>query len=260
MRLERRAAGWCDRLVALTAADLEDHLRFGVGSPSQWVIVHSGIDFRTLDHVAASPQAVRAELGIGPGDLVVATLGRLTAVKGQADLVRAFADLLPKSPQARLLFIGDGEQQAALRALTVKVGVAERTIFAGWRRDVGDVLRAVDIFALPSHNEGMGKALVEAMYVGCPAIATNVGGIPELITDGVQGLLVPPRKPSFLATALRRLANDATLRRRLSDQAIERARMYDSHSMVQKLCSLYEELATAAPTRTSEAAVALQPS
>ncbi len=196
----------------------------------------------------------------GPGDLVVATLGRLTAVKGQVDLVRAFADLLPKSPQARLLFIGDGEQQAALRALTVKVGVAERTISAGWRRDVGDVLRAVDIFALPSHNEGMGKALVEAMYVGCPAIATNVGGIPELITDGVQGLLVPPRKPSFLATALRRLANDATLRRRLSDQAIERARMYDSHSMVQKLRSLYEELATAAPTRTSEAAVALQPS
>lgn len=66
MRLERRVAGWCDRLVALTAADLEDHLRFGVGSPSQWVIVHSGIDFRTLDHVASSPQAVRAELGIRP--------------------------------------------------------------------------------------------------------------------------------------------------------------------------------------------------
>ena len=153
--------------------DRDDNLRFGVGAPSQWVIVHIGVDFQPLDDVGADAAAVRADLGIGAQDLVVATLGRLTPVKGQGDLVRAFADLLAAHPHARLLIVGDGEEEEALRQL------AARTVFAGWRQDVGDVLRAVDIFALPSHNEGMGKALVEAMYLRCPVVATNVGGIPE---------------------------------------------------------------------------------
>jgi len=178
------------------------------------VIVHIGVDFQPLDDVGADAAAVRADLGIGAQDLVVATLGRLTPVKGQGDLVRAFADLLAAHPHARPLIVGDGEEEEALRQLAARTGVAARTVFAGWRQDVGDVLRAVDIFALPSHNEGMGKALVEAMYLRCPVVATNVGGIPELISDDVEGLLVPPRDPPRLAAALRR---------RLGEQAAQRA-------------------------------------
>ena len=255
VRLERRAARWCHRLVALTAADRDDHLRFGVGAPSQWVIVHSGVDFRPLDDVAAGAPAIRADLGIGTQDLVVATLGRLTSVKGHHDLVRAFADLLVAHPHARLLVVGDGEEEGALRELAVQTGVAARTVFAGWRQDVGDVLRAVDIFAMPSHNEGMGKALVEAMYLRRPVVATTVGGISELITDGVEGLLVPPSDPPRLAAALLRLAADVDLRRRLGSQATQRARAYGSEPMVRKLSNLYAQLA-GTPEPGREAAVA----
>jgi glycosyltransferase involved in cell wall biosynthesis len=241
IRLERRAARWCHRLVALTAADRDDHLRFGVGSPAQWRIVHSGVDFAPLDTVEKTPQQIRAELGIEATDLVVATLGRLTAVKGQGDLVRAFAEILPQIPQARLLLIGDGEEEAALRRLAAETGAAPRTVFSGWRQDVGDVLRAADIFVLPSHNEGMGKALVEAMYLARPVVATEVGGIPELITDDVEGLLVPPRDPPRLAQVLRRLAVEGEVRRRLGQQAARRAQAYSSAGMVCQLSELYEE-------------------
>ncbi len=243
LHLERRAARWCHRLVALTDADRDDHLRFGVGAPSQWRVIHSGVDFTPLDKRATDIMSVRTALGFGAQDLVVGTLGRLTAVKGQEDLVRALARLLPVVPAARLLLVGDGEHESALRRLAADLGVLSKIVFAGWRQDVGDVLRAVDIFALPSHNEGMGKALVEAMYLARPVVATNVGGIPELISDGIEGLLVPPRDPASLAAALQRLAEDADLRLRLGNHAATKAKVYGSESMLRKLSALYEELA-----------------
>jgi glycosyltransferase involved in cell wall biosynthesis len=103
IHLERQAARWCHRLVALTTADRDDNLRFGVGTPSQWSIIHSGVDFCSLNNTAVDTAAIRSVLGIGAQDLVVGTLGRLTAVKGQQDLVRAFpppAEGAARSPSA----------------------------------------------------------------------------------------------------------------------------------------------------------------
>lgn len=255
VRLERLAAGWCHRLVALTPADRDDHLRFGVGAPSQWVVVHSGVDFSALEQPGPTHAQVRASLGLGERDVIVATLGRLTAVKGQEDLVRAVARLREQHPRIVLLLIGDGEEEEALRELAAREGVADRTLFVGWRTDVGDLLRAVDLFALPSHNEGMGKALVEAMYLERPVVASRVGGVPELVEDGVEGLLVPPRSPADLADALDRLLRDPQRARELGARAARRAREYSSERMVQRLADLYEELCgTPAAVRREEAA------
>jgi glycosyltransferase involved in cell wall biosynthesis len=154
-----------------------------------------------------------------------------------------------------LLLIGDGEEEEALRELAAREGVADRTLFVGWRTDVGDLLRAVDLFALPSHNEGMGKALVEAMYLERPVVASRVGGVPELVEDGVEGLLVPPRSPADLADALDRLLRDPQRARELGARAARRAREYSSERMVQRLADLYEELCgTPAAVRREEAA------
>jgi glycosyltransferase involved in cell wall biosynthesis len=135
-----------------------------------------------------------------------------------------------------------------------------RTVFAVWRQDVGDVLRTVDVFALPSHNEGMGKALMEAMYLERPVVATKVRGIPELITDGVEGLLVPPRDPASLMTALQRLASEAGLRQSLGRKEAIKALTYGSDAMVERISNLYEELAAAALEPRRGSAVASQPS
>lgn len=249
---ERRAARWCDRLVALTVADRQDHERFGVGETGQWVVIHSGVDFSGLDRSERSRDEVRADLGIEADRPVVGTLGRLTAIKGQADLIDAVS-FLQAEPLPHLLLIGDGEEQGALRARAEQVGLQDRTLLCGWRTDIGDLLRAIDVFVLPSHNEGMGRALVEAMYLGLPVIATDVGGIPELIEDGVQGLLVPPRAPAALADAIARMLSDTELRHRVGDQAALRARDYGADRMVERLVELYDSLTIATPAVSTEA-------
>ena len=120
--------------------------------------------------------------------------------------------------------------------------MAERVVFAGWRDDIQALLRAMDIFAFPSLNEGMGKALVEAMYVGLPSVATAVGGVPELIEHGVEGLLVPARHPGKLASALEELARDEEKRRILGAAARQRAQAYSVESMIEKIEVLYDSL------------------
>ncbi|MCC7261240.1 MAG: glycosyltransferase family 4 protein [Candidatus Latescibacteria bacterium] len=240
--LERWAAWFTDRLVALTPAEEHDQLRFGVGSAAKFAVIHSGVDFAPFARPAADREVTRRVLGLALDGLVIGTLGRLTPIKGQADLVRAFAQVRPQVPEAWLLLVGDGEEGPGLAALVRELGVADRVVFAGWREEVPDLLRAMDIFVLPSLNEGMGKALVEAMYVGLPVVASRVGGVPDLIEAGRAGLLVPPGQPAALAAALLGLAADPHRRRELGARAAQVARAYSVESMIEKLDGLYQSL------------------
>ena len=240
--LERWTAQFTDCIVALTAADRDDHLLFGVGSPADFEVIHSGVEFpRALD-TEMCRRRVRRELDLEEGSLVVGTLGRLTAVKGQDDLLRAFATLLHAHQSARLLLVGEGEEEGNLRRLAADLGVAEKVEFCGWKSDVFAALSAMDLFALPSLNEGMGKALVEAMYVGLPVVATRVGGVPELVEEGVHGLLVPAGDPVRLAAALEDLASDPEKRHRFGSAGARRAASYSTAHMLQKISSMYERL------------------
>ncbi len=237
--LERWAAGFTDRLIALTSAEEADQLRFGVAPAAKFAVIHSGVDFAPFHRQGSGRQEVRAGLGIDPEGLVIGTLGRLTAVKGQADLVRAFALVRRQVEAAWLLLVGDGEEREALEDLARRLGVRDRVVFAGWRDEVPAVLRAMDIFAFPSLNEGMGKALVEAMYAGLPVVATRVGGVPELIHEGLDGLLVPPSQPAELAAALLRLVLDAPQRQVMGRAAAQHAGEYSVEKMIEKLAALY---------------------
>jgi len=240
--LERWAAGFTDRIVTLTEKGVRDHVEFGIAGEGKFTVIHSGVNFDPFDQETGGREEARAELGIDPGGLVVGTLGRLTAVKAQEDLVAAFARMLPQVGNAWLLLVGDGEERASLEDQARRLGLAGRVVFAGWREDVHRVLKAMDIFGFPSRNEGMGKALVEAMYAGLPAVATAVGGIPELLEDGFQGLLVEPGQPEQLAAALVDLAADAEKRRQCGQAARERASRYSVERMMEKIETLYEEL------------------
>ncbi len=240
--LERWAAHWTDRIVALTAQDAEEHVDFGIGPADQFAVIHSGVDFGPFDVPGCGREQTRRLLGLDAQGVVIGTLGRLTAIKGQADLVRAFAIVYRQVSDAWLLLVGDGEERDDLASLAGDLGVVDRVVFAGWRDDIAAVLRAMDIFALSSLNEGMGKALVEAMYVGLPSVATAVGGIPELIEHGREGLLVPAQQPDQLATAMIELAADDEMRCRLGEAAAQRARSYSVESMLEKIEALYDSL------------------
>jgi len=240
--LERLAARWCDCIIALTEEDAADHVRFGVAPRSRFRVIHSGVDFTGLDDNEDTPAGARAALGLPDQGLVIGTLGRLTAVKGQADLIEACAALRARGRDVCVALFGEGEERQALEALARERGMAEHVHMPGWQRGIGRALRSLDVFALPSHNEGMGKALVEAMYMGLPCVASDVGGVPELIASGENGLLVPPRRPGELAAALDQLAACGGLRQRLGEAAQRRARAYGADAMVDKIEALYGEL------------------
>ena len=122
------------------------------------------------------------------------------------------------------------------------MGVSEKVRFLGWRDDIPEIMPVLDIFVLPSLNEGMGRVLVEAMAAGRPIVASKVGGIPDLISQGKNGLLVPPADPKALARGIALLIEDPDTRRQMGDNGRTMAARFGSNSMVQKIDRLYREL------------------
>lgn len=226
--LEQYAAAYADRLVALTASERREHLELGIGGPDQWSVVHSGIDFRAFEQSLAERERVRHELGIAPKATVIGAVGRLVPVKGHRYLIEAFAKIKSEHPTAELLIVGDGELRQELLTLARSLGLEVRSSwqdedgvaagkpifaggrvhFVGLRRDVHRLLTAMDIFACPSLNEGMGRVLVEAMAMELPCVASRVSGVPDVVRDGQTGVLVPPSDPEALASVLVALANE----------------------------------------------------
>jgi glycosyltransferase involved in cell wall biosynthesis len=191
----------------------------------------------------APSEAIRAEFGVDHGATVVGAVGRLSPVKRFDVLIEAAALLIVEHPDLRVVLIGDGEDEARLRALVAERGLTSVVRFTGSRTDVPEVLAALDIAVNCSDHEGSPLAVIEYMAAGLPVVATRVGGLPELVVDGESGFLVPPRDPVALASTLDRLIRDGDLRRRLGERARHRQRtVHDLHRTVRLLELLYEEL------------------
>jgi len=152
----------------------------------------------------AARRALRRELGLDADCPIVATVGRLVPQKGLFDLVKAAALLRDAEPTARYVVVGRGPLRSALEARIEELDLGGVVLLAGFRTDVGRVLAGADVMALPSHWEGFGVVLLEAMTAGVPIVATRVGAIPEVVRDGETGILVAPHDPSGLATAVLR--------------------------------------------------------
>lgn len=240
--LERRAAMWSDRIITLTDRGIEEHLARSIGRREQFVTVPSGVDVDRL-RAAAPPRAeARRHLGLPPDAFVVAALGRFVSIKGFDLLVEALPAVVAGVGSARLLLIGDGPERAALEARAAALGVGGRLHITGAMTDVMPCLAAADVVAAPSRNEGMGRALVEAMALGIPVVGAAVGGIPAVIVDGECGRLVPPEDSPALAKALVDLGRDAALRGKLGEAARRRAEAFSTAVAEAKMRAVYEEL------------------
>jgi len=164
--------------------------------------------------------ALRRQLGIGDSTPVVLSVGRLSREKGHVDLVRAFALLRDRRPPPRLIIVGEGPEQRAIEQRSRELGLAEVVTLAGHQDDVQPYYALASLFVLPSHSEGSPNVLLEAMAAGVPVVATAVGGVPEIATDGKDALLVQKRNPEAFAAAMTRLLDDAELRGRLTRCAL----------------------------------------
>ena len=234
--LERVAARWTDRIITLSDDEAQDHLRLRIGRPGQFVTIPSGVDLDTVR--AASP------VSLVSGRPVIGAVARLVPVKGLQYLIDAAPEILRRCPDARFLLVGDGEMRPALEAQADALGLSDRIVFTGFREDIPALIAGMDVFVLPSINEGMGRVLVMAMVLGKPIVATRVGGVAELLGDGEAGLLVPPRDPAALAEATTTLLRDATRASALAEAGRRRASRYSAEAMLEALARLYREVVT----------------
>jgi len=180
-------------------------------------VVYNAVNWDRLQSTAA-PAAVRAALGIPEDRLLVGVVATLQDKKGHSVLFDAFART-PGLENVWLLVVGDGPLRSTLEQYAASVGIRDRVTFSGTRRDLGNLLPAMDVFALPSLWEGLPLALILAMGAGRPVVATRLAGIPEVVSDGETGLLVPPGDATALGAAVARLCGDARLRARLGAAA-----------------------------------------
>lgn len=247
-RLLRRLMRPLIHRYIVVSRDLERWLIDAIGViPHRVNQIYNGVD-----SIAFFPR--RGERpGLLPADLVPAdglllgTVGRLAAVKDQQLLLHAFAQLVTQHPglraRLRLAIVGDGPLRAELDALAVRLGIADLIWMAGDREDVAALLREMDVFVLPSLAEGISNTVLEAMATGLPVVATRTGGNPELVDDGVNGLLVPVGDAATLADALYRLVSDDDLRQAMGASSRQRIdSQFDWSRTVDRYLSVYDSL------------------
>lgn len=195
-----------DHLIAVSQAIVGKIAEEGrVGAPV--TLIHNGVDLERYSQQEACC-TLGEEYGMEPGSPIVGVVGRLESEKGHPTLIDAWPLVLAEVPTAYLLVVGEGSRLESLQAQARDLGVDRRIVFTGRRDDVPAVTAALDVAVLPSYREAQGLTILEAMALSRPVVASNVGGIPEMVEDGVTGLLVPPHQPAALAAAIVRLLTD----------------------------------------------------
>jgi GNAT superfamily N-acetyltransferase len=207
------------------------------------VTLRHGIDIEGVATELAHRDAVRAEFGIGADEFAVGTVANFRPQKNYPNLLRAARLLMDREVPVRVVAVGRGPDEASIRALHAELGLGDRVILTGFRDDAVRVMAACDAFTMASKWEGLPVAVMEALALGLPIVSTNVGGIAEELTDGVDALLVPSDDATALADGIERVATDADLRARLADASRGRAPEFGVERTVEVLEAAYQRVA-----------------
>ena len=234
---------WPTHLVAVSRAVKDDCVRRLRWADTRVSVIHTGIEAERYGPDESARGRIRSDWGIEPATPLIVTVARLGYEKGLATLIEAAVVLARRHPTAVTVIVGDGPMRAELTDKIAAAGLSGRVRLAGFRPDVPDVLRAADVFCLPSHMEGLPNAVLEACAAGLPVVATGVGGVPELVVDGETGLLVAPGRPEALADAIGRLLDDPPLARRLAEAGRQRvATTFSVGVVAERYQTMYEAL------------------
>ncbi len=230
-----------ERVLAVSEDLRERCLACGV-PPSRCVLVENAVD--TEEFRRNSPDsATRTDLGLSRVRPVIGAVGRLSAEKGFDVLIRALAEVRRRGIPAELLIVGEGEECETLQRLAVELGCRESIHLAGFREDVRPCFEVMDLFVLSSLREGLPNVILEAMAMSTPVVATRIAGVPRVIEDGRNGLLVTPGSVEELTAALQRVLTDGELRPRLAAEG--RRTVEDRYSLarrMEKVAAVYDEL------------------
>ena len=241
--LERFLATRTTALVAVSPEVRDDLVALGIAPPEKFTVVRLGIELD--ERVAATVDGVetRRLLGIAPDRFVVGWIGRMTGVKRTDDVLLAVRRLRDRGVDALLCMVGDGPDRESVERRAHQLGIVRDSLFLGYQEDVAQFYAAFDALILPSANEGTPVSAIEALAGGRPVVATDVGGVPDVVRDGVDGFLVEPGDVDAMADRLARLAADADLRRRMGEAGAESVReRYAVERLLDDVDRLYRSL------------------
>ena len=230
------------RIIALTNGEKSDYIKKGVYPGNKITTIHSGVDVKLFRKPSVPPEIKRRELGLNPDAPVVGTAGWLSPVKGSIALLLAMEQVWKKHPECQLIFVGRGELEAKIREIAIQMKHEDKVFLLGWRNDMPDIMHMMDIFVLPSLNEGMGRVIVEAMSSGKPVIASRTGGIVDLVEDGKNGFLITPGDIKGLSSAIIRLLSNYELTKKMGEKGRETSSKFSIEAMIEKIDMLYQEL------------------
>ncbi|HSE26583.1 MAG TPA: glycosyltransferase family 4 protein [Gemmatimonadales bacterium] len=231
-----------DRVICVSEAVRRVVLEREGLDPTRVVTIRNGID---AELPAEEPlEELRTELGLRPDDLVLGVVANFNrAVKGMGHLIEAVPLILREVPNARVLLLGRGEEEGALRERCRALGVADAVIFGGFRRDMHRCYRLMHVSGLTSLSEGLSITVLESMKFGVPVVATAVGGNPEVVSDGVTGILVPPADPAAFSRAVVGLLRDPVGREAMGRAARARIeREFALSGVAGRYAALYREV------------------
>lgn len=238
--VEKMLARFADRIVAVSHAQSAKLKRLYV--PERKVsVIHNAIDLASLQRT--EPQDLRVRFGLPAEAIVAVAAGRFSREKGQPTLVQAGSLAVMKNPRLRIVMFGNGPELDRIKQSVRDLGCDQYIICPGFERNILACVKGADMLVNPSFTEGLPNVLLEAMALGIPVIATNVGGVPELVTHAVSGLLVQPDDAYALAEGMLTLANDPQRRAALAVAALETVRQsFSFEGQFAKLATVYDEV------------------
>jgi len=230
------------KVVAPSRSGMAHAATVGRIPAERFVVLHNGVDLETFNPDASPRARVREEFGIALGSPLLITVAVLRSGKGINDLVSAMSEILNSIPDAMALIVGDGDELVALQRLAVEAGVADRVVFTGSRNDVGVLLSASDVFVLPTHEDLLPTVVAEAMAAGLPVVASDVGGLRDMVDDDITGILYPAGDIPALTQACVELLDDALRREALGRAGrLVAEEKFDIRKHVEALQRLYVE-------------------
>jgi glycosyltransferase involved in cell wall biosynthesis len=241
--LERLLAKFTDAIITVGEQQRQEIIRYRIASPEKIISIPLGLDLKPFVHSTADHNELRRELSIPEDTLLVGIVARLVPIKNHVCFLEAARRVVDQFDKVRFLIIGDGELRDVLEQKARDLQIESRVVFMGFQHNLEKIYAGLDIVTLSSFNEGLPVALIEAMAAGKPVISTDVGGVRDLILDGLNGLLVPSNEPQSLADAILYLLRKPERRRMMGAAGRLKAYpVFDKQGLVNNIDKLYQSL------------------
>jgi len=229
------------KIISVSDSEQQRLIKNDGVDPSKIITIHNGINYEKY-HVAPYSD-IKAQLGIPMSSQVVGIVAAIIEIKNHELFLRAACEVLKQNRKVKFLVVGDGDRRAGIEKLASELKIDDDVIFTGFRNDVADIISIIDVGVLTSHSEGIPVTLLEYMSSSKPVVCTDVGGVPELVMDNVNGFLVPPNDYQTLAKKINLLLTDNELAGKMGTRAYERVKEnFSEQKMMEEIENLYDEI------------------